>query len=103
MALLKTYTQQPGEHLDYDVYYRNSPDGAKDFLSLGDALDDTKTVVSVFPEGLVVSSTTLRSKDMVKLWVSGGVTGTRYKITIKVTTDLGRIKEDELSFRIKDY
>ena len=102
MAILKTYSKQPNEHLDYDIYYRNSPDGAKDFLNTGDYLDDTKTLVSASPTGLIVNATTLRSKDMVKLWVSGGTSGIKDKITIQVTTDLGRIKEDELIFRIRD-
>ena len=103
MAILKTYTQQPSEYLDFDVYYRNSPDKAPNWLSTGDYLDASKTVVSVTPEGLEVINTTLRTQDCVKVWVSGGTPGVRYKVTIKVTTDLGRIKEDELVFRIRDY
>ena len=102
MAILETYEQQPAEKLDYDVYYRNSPDGTEDLLDAGDYLDDTKTAVAVSPEGLTVAHATRRAEDRVKLWVSGGTSGSKYKVTITVTTDLGRIKQDEVIFKIKD-
>lgn len=97
MALLKTYKKQPVENLDYDIWYANDPDGAEDWLSSGDIL------VSVdidAPEGLTVIS--LVFPDRVKLWVSAGTTGSTYKVTLTVTTEQGRIKQDELRFRIKD-
>ena len=102
MAILETYEQQPAERLDYDVYYRNSPDGKEDLLDAGDYLDDTKTTIEVTPAGLTVTQITLRASDRVKLWVSGGTSGTKYKVTLTVTTDLGRIKQDEVLFKIRE-
>ena len=102
MAILATYEQQPGEKLDYDVYYRNSPDGKDDWLDAGDALNNAKTTVSTSPTGLTVTQITLSSSDRVKLWVSGGVSGVKYKVTLTVGTLLGRVKQDEVLFKIKE-
>ena len=104
MTILATYEQQPAERQDYDIYYRNDPDGRPDYLDDGDDLDDSAgmTTVSVFPAGLNVSAITIKASDRVKLWISGGTSGVKYKVTLLVHTALGRIKEVEVFFKIKD-
>lgn len=93
MAILNTFTKQPSDVLDYDVDYT-------DFLSPGDSLASATATVS--PAGLVVH-TPLVVGNIIKLWVEGGVDGTKYKVTVNTVTALSRTKEDELVFRIKDY
>ena len=97
MALLASYRQQPAERCDYDIWFANDPDGASDWLTSGDYLDSA--VVTV-PEGLTVEKMVF--PDRVKLWVSGGTSGTSYKVTVTAHTVDGRVKQVELRFRIKD-
>lgn len=90
MAVIASYIQQPAERLDYDVPY--------DVASADSVLS---AVVAVESSGLTVDSIVLG--NTVKLWVEGGTNGVSYKVTITTTTTLGRVKQDELKFRIKDY
>jgi hypothetical protein len=90
MAVLATYTQQPADRLDYDI--------PCDLVS-GDAIQ-TVTVPSIEPVGLTINS--LFTGPTVKLWVEGGTSGTTYKVEVLVETVLGRKKEFELKFKIKD-
>lgn len=98
MAVLTTYTQQPADRLDYDVYYAASPDGTPDFLEPGDSVASITTSVS--PADLIISGVLVTPR--VKLWVEGGVTGVTYKITITATTTLGRVKQDEIKIKVRE-
>lgn len=91
MAVLNTYVQQPADRLDYDIPY---------ILNDTDTLDSV--AVSVTPAGLDVTGIVL-DDNTVKLWVEGGVSGTKYKVEVVITTTLGRVKEDELIIKLKDY
>ena len=90
MAVIASYTQQPDERLDYDI-----PCNLEDSDSI---LTATPTVT---PAGLTVNEVV--AGDIVKLWVESGTTGTTYKVEVLVETALGRKKEFELKFKIKDY
>ena len=98
MAIVATYTQQPADKLDYDVYYADAPDGSPDWLGAGDSITDA--VVTVSPVGLTVTDIT--SANRIKLWASGGTSGTTYKITMTITTTEGRIKQDELRLKVRE-
>jgi hypothetical protein len=91
MAVIGSFTQQPADKLDYDVDY-------SEWLQTGDSV--LSTVVTASPSGLTLSDLIVGSK--VKVWVSGGVNLTKYKITVTTTTALGRIKQDELKVSIKE-
>lgn len=92
--ILGTVTQQPAERLDYDIDYVEQA-----FLTSGETISSAVTVVDVV--GLTVATMNLSTK--VKLWIEGGTAGTTYKVTVTATTSDGRIKQDELKVRIKDY
>ena len=93
--LIGSVIQQPGDTLDYDVRYA-------DWLSTGDVVQSATAQVA--PVGLTVQSPlVVDSGKTVKVWVSGGVTGTRYKVTLTATTAQGRVVEHELRVIIKDY
>lgn len=98
MAIIASFSQQPADKLDYDVWYANSPDGAPDWLNSGDVIESA--VVTAAPAGLTVMD--LVFGDRVKLWVSEGISGMTYKVTVTVTTTEGRVKQDELKFKIKE-
>lgn len=92
MAILKSFDKQPGEVQDYDISFA-------DWLA---ALSDTAASFAVTAEtGITLGDTSLTS-GVVKAWLSGGVHGTRYKITASVTTAGGRTKEDEIMIRVKE-
>lgn len=90
---LGTVTQQPTERLSYTINYADS-------LTDGDNLESATATVS--PPGLTVDNVSALD-PRVKFWVTGGVPGTRYKVTITTTTADGRIFQDEVMFNIKDY
>jgi len=92
MALIATHTQQPADTLDYDVTY-------EDWLEAGDAVESATATVA--PAGLDV--VVLIASPIVKLWVSEGVDKTTYKITLTTTTVDGRVKQDEIRIKVKDY
>ena len=91
--ILATYTKQPAEVLDYDVEYA-------DFLGGVDTLASVTHAVA--PSGLTVSLVSIID-TRVKVWVSGGVNGMTYKVTLVATTADGRVKEADFKIRVKDY
>lgn len=93
MAIIARYTPQPNDNLDYDVRY-------DDFLSEGDSLAYGQVTVS--PAGLTVNPPLVVGTTL-KLWITGGTPGVKYKVTLRAFTTQGREKEDELIFKVKDY
>jgi len=94
MSILGTFTKQPNEVMDYDIDYTDWM-AETDFL-----LSDITTVDGT---GLVIDSSIIISNFVLKIWLSGGVDGATHKITARITTDDGRVKEDEFRIRIKDF
>jgi hypothetical protein len=93
MAILGTFTKQPGERLDFDV----------DFSEWLSTTDTITSVVSVCDTGLT-AETPLKdvTNKIVKQWITGGTTGTTYKVQITATTTEGRIKEAEFKVKVKE-
>lgn len=96
--IIGKYTQQPADVLDYDIDYADPDDP---FLSSGDSISGVTAVPDIV--GLTVVGTVIDSGTKVKAFVSGGANGISYKVTVTVTTLLGRTKQDEIRIRIKDY
>lgn len=94
MAVIGVWTQQPADQLDYDLDY-----GAK-FLTSGDTV--IGSAVSSSPSGLTVTDLVVGG-DTIKLWVSGGTDGVRYRVQVTATTDHGRVKQDEVMFNIREF
>ena len=89
---LGNFTKQPVEIIDYDIDY-------SEWLTAGDNVQAAS--VEVTPIGLTVESTFIND-HRVKIWVSGGTTGTTYKLTVTATTADGRVKQDEFKVKVKD-
>lgn len=89
---LATIYKQPGERFSYTANY-------EDALTTGDNVQSA--VASVSPVGLVVDNVGVYD-PRVRIWVSGGVDGVIYKVTLNVTTADGRVFQDELVFKIKE-
>lgn len=92
MALLGKFTKQPQEVLDYDVDFSGW------FSNRGDVIASFSA--SADPGVNVVSSALAGS--VVKIVVSGGVDGASYKVTVRVTTTLGLVKEADFLIRVKE-
>ena len=85
--------KQPADVLDYDVEYGDwLPDG--DALSQATALADS-TDLSI--NSVQVIGT------MVKVWISGGIDGAQYKVTVTATTNDGRVKEADFTIRVRNF
>jgi len=100
--ILGKYIKQPAETLDYDIDF-------SDFLSDGDALAVTGNPsvpspinVTVAPLGLTLGPTFAIGTTVIKQWISGGVNGVKYKVTITATTNGGRVKQVEFIVTVKD-
>lgn len=95
MSVVGSVKQQPGDTQDYDI----------DFSGWFPA-DDVVTGVDLFstppmpnPPSYAISP----NGKVVKVWVySGGTSGVRYQVTLRATTNDGRVKEVELRVTIKE-
>jgi hypothetical protein len=91
---MNLFQKQPADQLDYDLEF-------SDWLTSGDTINGA-TAVSDVPTELIIQSVSV-SGQIVKVWISGGVTGSTYKVTATVTTAQGRIKELDFKIRVKEY
>lgn len=89
---LGTVTQQPIERFSYTINYAPS-------LTDGDNVQSATATVS--PAGLTVDNVAVYD-PRVKFWVTGGVSGTTYKVTITMNSADGRVFQDEVTFKIKE-
>ena len=89
---LDKYTKQPADTEDFDISF-------VDYLI---ARDDTGSSLTVtVDDGITLVSSNLVA-GVAKVWLSGGTTGTTYKITATLTTTGGRIKQHEILVRVKE-
>jgi len=89
-----TFEKQPAEVQDYDISFVN-------WLA---ALSDTGlSIVVTADSGITLVSSSLIS-GIVKVWLSGGINNTTYKITITLTTanTPARVKQYEFQVKVKD-
>lgn len=97
--ILSRYTKQPVEVKDYDIDY------GEWLAPVADDLDVVHTLVECLSDpddtSLQVDSAPFTATT-VKLWISGGTHGARYKVTVTVTTTYERVDQSELIFTVKD-
>jgi hypothetical protein len=93
--MLNHFTKQPSANKDYDFNW-------SDWLRVGDDL--ASAVVTVTPaSGLTLGTMTIDGIDnIVKQFVSGGVDGSDYKLTCRITTTQGRVDECEIYILVRD-
>jgi hypothetical protein len=81
------FPKQPAEVLDYDVT-------TDDWMAESDYIQTASSVAT--PVGLTIQSTTVASNGTrAKVWLAGGTSGARYKVTTTMVTHDGRTKEHE--------
>lgn len=86
-------TKDPEAVLDHGMDWR-------DWLDAGETISGTPIVVAS-PAGLTISSIT-QASGIVNWRVSGGALGRDYIATCRITTNLGRIEERSVRYRVGD-
>lgn len=97
--ILSRYTKQPIEVKDYDINY------GEWLAPAADDLDAVQTHVECLSDPNDTSLQVDRAQftaSTVKLWISGGTHGARYKVTVTVTTTYERVDQSELIFTVKE-
>ena len=97
--ILSRYTKQPVEVKDYDIDY------SEWLAPVADDLDAVTTSVECLNDPNDTSLQVDRAPftaTTVKLWISGGTHGARYKVTVTVTTTYERVDQSELIFTVKE-
>lgn len=89
---LGNFYKQPVEVKDFDIDY-------SEWLTAGDNVESVTVVVT--PTGLTVESVFVND-PRAKVWLSGGVDGTQYKLSVTMTSADGRVKQDEFKIKVKD-
>ena len=102
--ILASFIKQPAETLDYDISFSEFLADGDTLVGAGDPAVPDPLDVAVSPEGLTLGPTFLIDEGRtIKQWIAGGVSGTRYKITLTVTSNAGRVEQIYFVFRVKDY
>ena len=98
MAVIGKDTKQPLEIDDWDVDYA-------DWMPAGDGVDFISTSVRLLsgPSStpLTVDKTQATAKT-VKVWLSGGADGAKYRVQVTCNTMNGRVKEAEFDITVKE-
>jgi len=91
---IQIFNKQPGDTIDVDISYF-------DYLPASDTI--ASSVVSFSDTGITLGTTVNNiTEKKVKQWISGGTTGNRYKISIRMTSVEGRIKEVDFYVKVKE-
>lgn len=85
-------SKQPTEKLDFDIDFNPW------LVSCGDTAQqlavEAEPGITIGPYDVVAG--------IAKVWVRGGTSGESYKVTVTLTTTGGRIKQVEVTVRVKD-
>jgi hypothetical protein len=90
--VLATFPKQPGETLDFDISFEEWLAARTDTLSSHEVSAD---------EGITVEFSSANN-GVVKVWLSGGENGRTYKVTARIETAGGRIKEGDIAIKVKE-
>ena len=106
MPLLKKYTKQPWDVKDYDVDYAEWLAEVTPSDTLATISEPIVECISEDPDNTLVVDSADITATRIKIMVSGGTDGKRYKVTLRVTTagvdSYVRKDECELEFIVKD-
>ncbi len=93
MSSIPVFDKQPNDTLDYDA----------DLSAWLPSTDNILSVAKTADTGITLGATVINATTKtVKQWVSGGTSGNKYKVTLTITTNEGRIKEVEFYVKVKE-
>lgn len=91
-SLLGKFTKQPGETLDYEV----------DFTEwFSNRIDEPASYTTVLDPGITLVGSA-RVGGSVKLVIAGGVDSAQYKVTVRMQTSEGLVKEADFLIKVKE-
>ena len=90
---MQQFTKQPADVLVYSFPLAK-------WMAEGDTV--TNSVVSTIPALGITATVTNGDTLTPSVWVSGGADGTEFKITLTVTTLVGRVKEFQFRIAISE-
>lgn len=93
VALVEKFEKQPADVQDYDIVF-------VDYLE--PQADTIASFVVASTPGITILTSVLVGTDTVKVWISGGVSGQKYKFTVLITTHGGRKHEADCELRVKE-
>lgn len=93
MSVLGKFTKQPRDVLDYDIDFNEWLEGRTD-------LPESHEVD--VPSGINLVRSTLQD-GVVKVILSGGATGVKYKVTVRLLTDTQLVKEVDFELAVKEF
>ena len=98
------FEKQPTEVKDYDINSVDFFEGTDDFWVLASFVIDSITVppLEIGPTPLADYELVGTPPQIVKVWVGGGLDGEKYKVTALLTSDAGRVEEEEFYVKVKD-
>jgi hypothetical protein len=100
--ILGRYKKQPAETLDFDIEFSDFLDDGDTLVTAGNPQVPSPLSVVVSPVGLTLGPTYVLGTTRVKQWVSGGAEGGKYKVTLTLTSNAGRVKQVEFYVTVKD-
>lgn len=90
---LGSYIKSPNENKQYVIDYSK-------WLEDGETL--VSSVFSVSPAGMTVGTNVIDGTGtLLSYFVSGGSNGVYYVLTVRVTTNIGQIKEDTVHYNVR--
>ncbi len=92
MPILETFKKQPADVQDYDI----------DFSEWLAGFSDSPASHAVEVETGITLDNHELAGSIVKVWLSGGVDGNTYKVTVRLTTVGGRTYEVEIRVKVKE-
>lgn len=93
MSVLKTFTKDPSDVLDYDVDWNDDNWLGTDTIS--------GTPVWTLPAGIVKDSQS-NTTTVATIWLSGGTANQDYDVACKVTTAAGRTAERTIKIQVRN-
>ena len=93
MAILSIFEKQPADEQDYDIDFRGWLAHQEDTASSCEVSVD---------DGLRLLSYAIHL-GVVKVWLAGGTHRKKYKVSITVTTTGGRVHQEEIVIKVREY
>lgn len=94
--ILDVIIKQPEDVMDYDI-------DATPIFNNDESDYVTGVAFNCIPADAVEVSVAANGPNAVKVWISGGVDGVEATVEITATTYAGRVKQDELLVKVRDF
>lgn len=90
--ILKKFEKQPADVKDYDI----------DYTPWLVETDTIQSVVVTTDINTLNIDSVFNTPKRVKVWLSGGLADTVYKVTVTITTEDGRVLQHEFVIKVRD-